>query len=160
MKKYRITLDKREDGKTVESIILPETEHYIGVLFDYNKDNLMIVDGRTQICGVFDERGIYDYAHICADILTELTKGKDNEALIWSKFLQTIVDQLNEHAGKRQKEKEDELRGKLREKGCPDEEIEKVLDMLNEAAHEGAEAIRASIRDDHAEDQKMEAKGD
>jgi hypothetical protein len=144
MQKYRITVDKREDGQTVESKVLPEMEHYIGALFGYNKDNPVMVDGDIQICGNFSEGEIYDYAHLCADILAALTKGREHETRIWANYFQVIVDQLDKHAEKRHKEKEDELRGNLREQGCPDEEIEKVLDMLNKATHEGAEALRAS----------------
>jgi SOS response regulatory protein OraA/RecX len=65
-------------------------------------------------------------------------------------------ERLTEHLEKQHKEKEDELRSSLRKKGCPDEEIEKVLDMLNKAAHEGAEALRASRREENGGDGSAE----
>jgi hypothetical protein len=146
MRKYRVTVDRREGGKTVESNISKEVECYIGALFSYNKDNPIMVNGNIQICGEFGEGEIYNYAHLCADILANLTKGRKHEQLIWSRFFQIMDDKLEEHLEKQNKEKEADLRDSMRKMDIPDEEIDKVLDMINKVAHEGAEMLQASRR--------------
>lgn len=156
MDKYRVTVDKRVDGKTVESETSAEMENYIGMLFCRDKNNPKSVNGEVFIKGGFGEMEIHVFANMCADALFTMTEDRSNAPLIWDKFIESIRTEMSAWLENETKEKEKRLYDSLLKIGVPGEEIDKMLDMIKKAAEEGAEALRASRRKENGCDDSAE----
>jgi hypothetical protein len=141
MEKYRVTVDRRVDGQTTESNILQETTHHIGVSFDDCEPGGE-TSGQCFIAGKYSMVEIDVYAQVCADVLIRLTKNRSNAPEIWHRFVKTIMDRVEEFADKCVKEKEAEIRERMRKQGRKDEEIDEALDIVAKFAKVLAESER------------------